>query len=117
MSTLFTPLTLGSLVIRNRFIHSACEDNMATEKGIVTDAIIAKNRKLAKGDVGLIIWSHLSVHPMGRTRKNQAGIYSDSMTPGLKKLVNAVHQENGRIAFQLGHAGLQTSEHVIGRPP
>ena len=117
MSILFTPQQLGDLKIKNRFIHSACEDNMATEKGEVTEGILQKNRKLAKGGVGLIIWSHLFVHPAGRTKKYQSGIHSDDMVEGLGQVAKAVHEEGSKIAFQLGHAGIQTDEKVTGQKP
>ncbi len=61
MSILFTSFVLGNVEIKNRFVFSACEDNLATEDGLVTDAIIRKNQRLAKGEVGLILSSHLSV--------------------------------------------------------
>jgi 2,4-dienoyl-CoA reductase-like NADH-dependent reductase (Old Yellow Enzyme family) len=107
MSILFTPYALGNIKIDNRFIFSACEDNLADDNGMVTDALIRKTRRLARGGVGLIISSHMSVHPLGRTKKTQWGIFSDDMIPGLKKLVESVHQEGGKIVFQLGHAGQQ----------
>jgi 2,4-dienoyl-CoA reductase-like NADH-dependent reductase (Old Yellow Enzyme family) len=117
MSILFTPLTVGDVEIRNRFVASACEDNLATEDGTLTDAILRKYQRLAKGQVGLIISSHLSVHPWGRARKYQLGIYNDSMIPGLRKIVDSVHKESGKIVFQMGHAGLSATREVIGRSP
>jgi 2,4-dienoyl-CoA reductase-like NADH-dependent reductase (Old Yellow Enzyme family) len=117
MSILFSPFNLNGLQIKNRFVFSACEDNLATDQGFVTDEMIHKNRKLAKGEVGLIISSHTAVHPLGRTRRYELGIYGDDMIPGLKKLVDAVHNEGGKIIFQLGHAGVQTTEEVIGQLP
>ncbi len=117
MSVLFTPLNLGDLLIKNRFIHSACEDNLSTDRGDVTDAAVKKNRNLARGGVGLIIGSHLFIHPLGRTKIYQPGIHRDDMIPGLKKMVEAVHQEDGRIAFQIGHGGTQTSEEITGQSP
>jgi 2,4-dienoyl-CoA reductase-like NADH-dependent reductase (Old Yellow Enzyme family) len=39
------------------------------------------------------------------------------MIPGLSKLVQAVHKAGGKIAFQLGHAGRQTSKVMIGQTP
>ncbi len=113
---LFTPFKLGNVEVRNRFVFSACEDNLATPDGLVTDSIIRKNARLSKGEVGLIISSHLSVHPGGRTRKKQLGIYSDLMIPGLRRLTKSVHSESGKIIFQLGHAGLSSPPEVIGRP-
>ena len=117
MSVLFSPQKLGRLAVKNRFVHSACEDNMATENGKVTEGILKKNRRLAKGGVGLIIWSHLFVHPLGRTKKFQSGIHTDDMVEGLRQVPKVVHEEGGKIAFQLGHAGIQTDEKVIGQKP
>lgn len=117
MSILFTPHKLNELQLRNRFIFSACEDNLASEQGFVSDALIAKNRKIAQGGVGLIITSHIAVHPLGRTRKRQLGLFHDDMVPGFEKLVAAVHAHGAKIIFQLGHAGSQTKAAVIGRKP
>jgi 2,4-dienoyl-CoA reductase-like NADH-dependent reductase (Old Yellow Enzyme family) len=117
MSDLFSPCLLGGLEIRNRFVHSACEDNMATELGEVTEGILRKNRNLARGEVGLIIWSNLFVPASGRGKRYQSGIHSDRMVEGLGRVCGAVHSEGGKIAFQLGHAGIQTEESLIGQKP
>jgi len=105
------------MALKNRFVASACEDNLADDRGWATNAVIRKHRKLAEGDVGLIISSHLSVQPSGRTRIKQLGIHNDQMIPGLHQLAKAVHEAEGKIVFQLGHAGLGTKQHVIGRLP
>lgn len=65
----------------------------------------------------MIIPGFLYVHPLGRAAKYQLGIHSDDMIPGLKKLVEAVHQEGGKIAFQLVHSGRQTTKAIIGQTP
>jgi len=39
------------------------------------------------------------------------------MIPGLKKIVESVHQEGGKMVFQLAHAGRQTTKSVIGQTP
>jgi 2,4-dienoyl-CoA reductase-like NADH-dependent reductase (Old Yellow Enzyme family) len=49
--------------------------------------------------------------------KYQTGIHRDDMIPGLKKLVEAVHQNGGKIAFQLAHGGRQVPKKLIGRAP
>ena len=117
MSLLFTPIRIGDLEVKNRFVHSATYEALAKETGEVTEELVNRYRTLAKGEVGLIISSHLFVHPLGRAHKYQAGIHSDDMIPGLRKVAEAVHQEGGRILFQLSHAGRQTSKDVIGRTP
>ena len=73
MSILFEPMRLGNVQIKNRFVHSATYEGMATETGEVTDEVVKRYRNLAKGDVGLIIPGFLYVHPLGRAGKHQAG--------------------------------------------
>jgi len=117
MSVLFMPLDLAKVQIKNRFIHSATYEVMASETGEVTDKLIKRYQNLAKGDVGLIIPGYMYIHPLGRSYTFQTGIHNDDMVPGLRKLVDAVHQEGGKIAFQLAHAGRQTTKAMIGQTP
>lgn len=117
MSCLFTPFTMGKVTLKNRFVFSACEDNLCDNNGSITNKVIRKNQKLARGEVALIISSQAYVHPLGRSRIGQPGIHSDKMIPGLRNLASAVHDEGGKFVFQLGHAGINAQEKVIGRQP
>ena len=117
MSELFTPQKIGTMEIRNRFVHSATYECMATDDGHMTDALIKRYTRIAKGNAGLIIPGYLFVMPNGRAALRQTGIHDDGMIPGLKSLVDAVHREGSRIVFQLMHSGRQTTKDVIGRTP
>jgi 2,4-dienoyl-CoA reductase-like NADH-dependent reductase (Old Yellow Enzyme family) len=117
MSILFEPVQLANLQLKNRFVCSATYEGTATETGMVTGKIVKRYRSLAKGDIGLIITGHMYVHPPGRDLKHQAGIYHDDMIPGLSQLAQAVHNEGGKIVFQLSHAGRQTTKKLIGQVP
>lgn len=117
MSLLFSPSKIGNLEIKNRFIHSATYEGMAAEDGKVQDEIIKRYERLAKGEVGLIIPGYLFIHPLGQALKYQTGIHSDQMIPGLKKVVDAVHEYDGKIVFQIAHSGRQTTKELIGRKP
>jgi len=117
MSILFTPKKIGTVELQNRFVHSATYEGMAKETGEVSDELIKRYEKLAKGGVGLIITGYMYVHTTGRAFPHQTGIHSDDMIPGLKKLTDTVHQRGGKIAFQLAHAGRQTTRGLIGQTP
>jgi 2,4-dienoyl-CoA reductase-like NADH-dependent reductase (Old Yellow Enzyme family) len=117
MSKVFSSAPLGSLTLRNRLIHSATFECMASDDGLVTDALIKRYVNLAKGEVGLIIPGYLYVDPAGKAIKGQAGISDDRHLPGLTRLVEAVHQEGGLIAFQIAHGGRQCPAKLIGRAP
>jgi 2,4-dienoyl-CoA reductase-like NADH-dependent reductase (Old Yellow Enzyme family) len=117
MSILFQPIRLGQMVVRNRFVRSAASEAMATEQGEATEDLVRYYRSLARGQVGLIVSGFMYVHPLGRMARHQPGIHDDALIEGLRKLCDAVHDEGGRIAFQLGHSGRQTTPAVIGRTP
>lgn len=55
--------------------------------------------------------------PNGRAMKKQIGIQSDGMIEGLKNLTDTIHNEGGKVAFQLVHSGRQTSKDNIGQSP
>ena len=117
MSILFTPKKIGNVELPNRFVNSATFESMAKETGEVSDELIKRYERLAKGGVGLIITGLMYVHPSGRGYKYQTAIHHESMIEGLKKLVAAVHQAGGKIAFQLVHCGRQTTKDMIGQTP
>lgn len=117
MSLVFTPHKIGKLEVKNRFVHSATYECMAEETGEVTDKLIKRYSKLAQGKIGLITPGYLFVHTRGRAMKYQTGIHRDEMIAGLKKLVEAVHQNGGKIVFQLAHGGRQVPKKLIGEAP
>jgi 2,4-dienoyl-CoA reductase-like NADH-dependent reductase (Old Yellow Enzyme family) len=117
MPQVFQSANLGSLELKNRLIHSATFECMAEENGAVTDHLIKRYINLAKGEVGLIIPGYMYVHPRGKAFVGQMGIHDDRLISGLSRLVNAVHDAGGLIAFQLAHGGRQCPKKVIGKAP
>jgi 2,4-dienoyl-CoA reductase-like NADH-dependent reductase (Old Yellow Enzyme family) len=110
-------MNIGKMEVKNRFIRSAVMENMAKETGEVTNELIKTFTSLAKGEVGLIITGFMYVHPLGKAYPHQTGIHNDDLIPSLRGMVDAIHQANGKVAFQLGHAGLQTDKNYIGTLP
>jgi len=110
-------MKIGGMDIRNRFVRSATLENRAKANGEVTPELIKLYTTLAKGEIGLIIPGYMYVHPLGQAYKYQTGIYDDKMISGLKKIVSIIHENGGKVAFQLVHAGIQTFEGLIGSIP
>ena len=117
MSLVFTPHKIGKLEVKNRFVHSATFECMASETGEVTEALLKRYRRLARGDIGLITPGYMFVDPRGQAFKFQIGIHRDKMIAGLKELVGAVHQNGGKIMFQIAHGGRQAPKKLIGNAP
>lgn len=117
MSLLFTPGKIGNLEIKNRIVRAPVYEALAGEDGSIGEEMIAFHTRLARGGAGLLCTGYMFADPLGRAQKKQAGIHSDAMIPGLKKLADAVHAEGAKIAFEISHAGRQTERHLIGRNP
>ena len=79
MRSMFQPIKIGKVEIKNRFVHSATHEAMAADDGTITGEILKRYARLAKGDIGLIIPGHLYVHPFGQAHQGQIGIHCDDM--------------------------------------
>jgi 2,4-dienoyl-CoA reductase-like NADH-dependent reductase (Old Yellow Enzyme family)/thioredoxin reductase len=116
---LFTPLTLGSVLLKNRLAMSQMTMNYATEEGFVTEKLIRHYAERAKGGVGLILVEGTFFTPEGRGYKNQLGLCSREQVKGLRQLTDAVHgvADAPKIFIQIHHAGWRSSSKVSGLPP
>ncbi len=117
MSILFSSFKIGQLTVKNRFMHSATYEAMSGSDGIVSEGLLKRYRQLAKGETGLIVPGHMNVHPTGKAGLKQTGIFSDDLLEGLKQLVSVIHEEKGKVVFQLAHAGRQTRKEITGMDP
>ena len=117
MSMLFSSCKMGRFIVKNRLMHSATYESMSEKNGNVSEVLLKRYRQLAKGNIGLIVPGHMYVHPTGKAGSRQTGIFSDKLIPGLKELVSVIHDEQGKIVFQLAHAGRQTRKEVTGLDP
>jgi 2,4-dienoyl-CoA reductase-like NADH-dependent reductase (Old Yellow Enzyme family) len=105
----FGPYKIGRLQLSNRFMRSATFDGTADETGAATNASVDIFRQLGKAGIGLIVTGHAFISEDGQAGQGQYGIHKDEMIPGLSKLVKAVHDQRGKIAVQISHAGINSS--------
>ena len=112
MTELFTASSINGMSLTNRFVRSATWEGLADEDGASTPRLAKLMADLARGGVGLIITSHAFVRRDGRAGPWQLGICGPEHLDGLKTMVDAVHQENGRIVLQLAHAGCKAAVHL-----
>lgn len=116
MHNIFRPMKINKMIISNRFIRSATMDNLG-KQGMVTDKQIELYRKLSEGDIGLIISHGLFPTLEGQSSKGQLGVHTDETIASLNKLVNAVHENGGKIAAQILHGGFWVRPEVAGFQP
>ncbi len=117
MSLLFAPGSIGKVEIKNRLVRAPTFEGLADDSGRVTDELVSVYRRLAEGDVGLILSGFMYVHRIGQVMRRQVGISSDDAVAGLSRLAEVVHAGGGRIALEMSHGGRQASAALIGRRP
>src|SRR3972149_10716283 len=112
---LFNTFTSGKLNRINRFVRSATAERMSS-KSLPGESMQRLYRRLAEGEIGLIITGHSFVHPSGRTSDTMTGIHSDEMIEPLSEVVQAAHdaKTGSKIFIQLNHGGRQVREDASG---
>src|SRR3546814_14019498 len=99
----FTPLKIGPLTLRNRFIKSATNEGMA-KGGVPSKMLVEHHRRIAAGGVGMTTVAYCAVSPDGRTFVDQVSLNRESV-PHLRALTDAVHREGAAIcAPKIGRA-------------
>jgi 2,4-dienoyl-CoA reductase-like NADH-dependent reductase (Old Yellow Enzyme family) len=114
---LFTPLNVGALTLKNRFVRSATYDGGADPGGFVSDWQITRYTALAQGEVGLIVSGIFNVDSVGKLSPTQNSLHSDRYIEGLSKLTRAVHDLGAKVAIQLFHGGREAwrRQEALGR--
>ncbi|MBU1329264.1 MAG: alkene reductase [Gammaproteobacteria bacterium] len=103
MTTLFDPITIGELELKNRIIMAPLTRCRA-DAGRVPNALMAEYY-VQRASAGLIISEATSVTPMGVGYPDTPGIWSDDQVRGWHNIAQAVHANGGKIVLQLWHVG------------
>jgi 2,4-dienoyl-CoA reductase-like NADH-dependent reductase (Old Yellow Enzyme family) len=90
---------------------------LAGEDGACTDALVDAVARVAAGGAGLIISEFASVAPHTQAVPHTLGVHDDSMLPGLRRLVDAVHEAGTPIVLQLVHEGIFSNPGLTGCEP
>jgi len=113
--TLFSPIQIGKLKIRNRIIMPAMGSGTANKNTTVSDRQIAYLTERAKGGCGLIITEVTRVNDeTGAMDANQISVARDANIPSIGRLADSVHRYGTAIFVQLHHPGNQTSNAALG---
>lgn len=100
---LFSPITLGSIALKNRIVMAPLTRNRAGEGG-VPQALNAKYYE-QRASAGLIVTEATPISEMAHGYPALPGIYTDAQIAGWKLVTDAVHAKGGKIVIQLWHVG------------
>lgn len=115
--TLFTPLQIGDLTIRNRIVLPPLTRCRSDQPGNVPGEMMVDYYR-QRASAGFMITEGTQIEPRGQGYAWTPGIHSAEQIAGWKKVTAAVHQEGGTIFCQLWHVGrVSHSELQPGKQP
>lgn len=116
MTTLFDPISIGDLTLKNRIFMAPLTRCRASE-GRVPNAMMAEYYT-QRASAGLILTEATSVTPMGVGYPDTPGIWSEAQVEGWKQITSAVHKAGGTIFLQLWHVGrISHPQYLDGQQP
>lgn len=106
LDSLWQPLEIGSVTIKNRVVLTAHGLGDATSGNLIGQHGLDYYEERARGGVGLIMTEAQNVHRSGRGLgpSSQEG-WRDDAVPRYRKLAEAVHRHGAKVFAELGHIG------------
>ena len=99
----YTPLNIGPLTLRNRFIKAATNEGMA-KGGLVSKGLAAFHERRAAGGAAMPTVAYCAPSMDGRAWVHQAVLTPDSRAD-FRALTDAVHRHGAAASAQITHAG------------
>ena len=111
MASLFTPLTLRDVTLRNRIVVSPmCE--YSSENGFANDWHLVHLGSRAVGGAGAVLTEAAAVTPDGRISPADLGIWNDTHIEQIARIFRFVEGHGAVPGMQLAHAGRKASTAV-----
>jgi 2,4-dienoyl-CoA reductase-like NADH-dependent reductase (Old Yellow Enzyme family) len=110
MTSLFDPIALRELTVRNRiWVPALCQYSAIARDGVPTDWHLAHLGSFAMGGAGLVIAEATAVVPDGRISPHDTGIWNDEQVLAWRRVVDFLHAQGAAAGLQLAHAGRKAS--------
>lgn len=103
MMKIFDKFKMGDLLLNNRILMAPMTRARAGESRAPNDMIAEYYTQ--RVTAGLIITEATTISEQANGWLQSPGIYTDEMTEGWRKVVDSVHQHDGKIFLQLWHCG------------
>ncbi len=109
---LFSPFTLGGLLLNNRVVLAPLTRARAGASRLA-NTLMAEYYAQRAG-AGLLIAEATTISPQANGFVGTPGIYTDEQGEAWKQVVDAVHEKGSRIFLQLWHMGRASHSDFLG---
>ncbi|GAA3017354.1 alkene reductase [Streptosporangium longisporum] len=103
MSTLFDPVTVGSLQLPSRLVMAPMTRNRATPEGV--PAPMTAEYYAQRAGAGLVVSESIQPSVLGQGYILTPGLHDAGQVAAWRTVTEAVHAKGGRIVAQLTHCG------------
>ena len=114
--SLFSPLSIGSVTLKNR-IFSSGHDTVMADHGRVSEQLVAYQEARAAGGVGLIVIQVGAVHATAEYTAHALALHDDSSIEGYARLAEAIHRHGCPVFAQIFHGGREIMDSLDGSLP
>ena len=101
--SLYSPIRIGSLTLKNRIISAPTSQGDVERDGTLGKHNIAYYARKAKGGAALVTIGDGIIHPTGQNHPVQVRLYTDECLPSLTRCAEEIHKYNALASFQLSH--------------
>lgn len=103
MADAFSPVTIGPITLRNRFIRSGANE-MMVKASLPTRSLVELHRAIAAGGTAMTTLAYIAISRDGRTFAEQ-GVLDDRAVPHYRAVTDAIHAAGARASAQITHGG------------
>lgn len=114
--SMFTPIKIGPMIVRNRFVVPPMGNNFANTDGTMSDRSLAYYLERARGGFGLITFEATVVYKKAKGGLRKPCLFDDSTIDSFKRVIDACHEAGAKISIQLQHAGPDGNAKAAGYP-
>jgi len=114
MADAFSPVAIGPITLRNRFIRSGANE-MMVKASLPTKALLELHRAMAAGGVGMTTLAYIAISRDGRTFSEQ-GVLDERAVPHYRAITDAIHAEGAKASAQITHGGSFVQHKELSTP-
>jgi len=113
MPTVYDPIKVGKIWLKNRFIVAATVKNHADEDGFINQRVL--NNYEAESDGPALVTVGMSfTDRLGKCFVRQLGVHEDHCMGGMYELAEVIQRRGAKAAVQISHGGTLCGNSLVG---
>ena len=104
-----TPLRVGTMVLKNRFVMTPMNTNYSDSNGCLTPQMEEYYVRRAKGGVGMIVLEAVSVLPDTRNHGVQPMLWDEKYVPAWSNMIERIQSYGAKVSIELAHFGSEAT--------